>query len=757
MLVDCEGFSGTDTPVARQILSIANRSDHSQPLKDGVLRNATASRPAKDLLSDHANTASHRVDLRWGQVNIPMQAPASTLAGRKPMGHVDAETRKIVVKNLYPRLLYAFSDVVCFVTTNSRAAQTILEEMFKWAKDGHEKTLNQRVRPGLVIVLNKMSQDSQETLSTVDKATKCLLDSFQRSTRFGELQKRWKARGRTINTAKDLIYCYYHSFRVIPIPQYTRSSPATAQRISTQIKVLYGEIVSMSGRIRAKRRSLNMDLDVASLNAYLLQSVNSLARNYHNALDFHRLADGDSALPRRLSEHLLQLMSNMVKLRGLDTTQEVGGEAQLIQQMIPYIASCVVAQVVVTSDKDAAEEIQKQRDFLVDEARRGFEYFRDRYWRCETMNSSGQWRCKNYSEGHDKGHQFDFHGPILGPRMSNVSNSSEDNLEVGLYMSSYDPDAYAESLWEEISTLRSRGHAMDRLASTALASGITQITGQRTCLACLSNTPTNMLPCIPRQHGICHDCIRRYSGARRHHSVIEIGECPLGCQLEKKPWTIRVKPKTAGARILVLDGLVSPIYLYTWFKSLISACSGGIRGIVELAILTEIEKAIGLGIRIQDLFDLVVGTSTGRNMARFFEEYDRSNRYTIIGGIVGLGVFEKRWTLSSADSRFRSLAASAFSLRRALRVPIFSKLAEPFCDHKYTSSGIESALKESFGTGFLFGQTTSHAVDGDRVKVGVVTCQEGRRQPCLIAVCTFLPRVFRLDQTAANSGMTELF
>jgi len=90
-------------------------------------------------------------------------------------------------------------------------------------------------------------------------------------------------------------------------------------------------------------------------------------------------------------------------------------------------------------------------------------------------------------------------------------------------------------------------------------------------------------------------------------------------------------------------------------------------------------------------------------------------------------------------------------------VPIFSKLAEPFCDHKYTSSGIESALKESFGTGFLFGQTTSHAVDGDRVKVGVVTCQEGRRQPCLIAVCTFSPQVFRLDQTTANSGITELF
>jgi len=39
---------------------------------------------------------------------------------------------------------------------------------------------------------------------------------------------------------------------------------------------------------------------------------------------------------------------------------------------------------------------------------------------------------------------------------------------------------------------------------------------------------------------------------------------------------------------------------------------GGIRGIVELNILAEIENAIGLGIRIQELFDLVIGTTTGR-------------------------------------------------------------------------------------------------------------------------------------------------
>jgi len=37
-------------------------------------------------------------------------------------------------------------------------------------------------------------------------------------------------------------------------------------------------------------------------------------------------------------------------------------------------------------------------------------------------------------------------------------------------------------------------------------------------------------------------------------------------------------------------------------------CRGGIRGIVELEILRLIENVWGGGLRIQDFFDLIVGT-----------------------------------------------------------------------------------------------------------------------------------------------------
>ncbi|KAJ3460552.1 hypothetical protein MRS44_011419 [Fusarium solani] len=678
--VDCEGFNGSDNPVSRKIISEAREARRSsQVILDGAL---LPSPP--DPITQHKGSALNRIDLRWGQLVLPVDVQGG--GGRRQLGQVSSDTRSNVVKLVYPRLLYAFSDVVCFVTTNSRQSHEILERMFHWAKDGHERTLNQRARPGLIIVLNKMSMDTHETIWTAEKETRQLLDSFEHSTRFQELQRKWEIRGRPIKTAEELIRCYYDDFRVISIPQLTRSSPAIVQNISDQIKALYSEIIAMSEKIRGKRKSFNLDLDTSSLNAYLHRSAMALGRDYRDSLDFHELSDGDVAPPRRFSEHLAQLMARMAKQRNFDTIQAVKGESQLVLQMTPYIAACIVAQI---DPKGGREHEQKRKEALVDEAKRGLEQFRNRSWRCEEQDHRGERRCRNYFESHEKGHQFEAFGDN-----SHEPDASVENLVVGVYKSSYDPAAFIDRLWEELSEIRDRAHSISRLASAATNCNVTGITTQRTCLACLSNAPTNMLPCTPHEHGICEDCIRRYNPRTGEASVIRMNACPLGCLFSTTPWNIRVKPRTAGARILALDG-------------------GGVRGIVELVILAKIEKAVGFGIRIQDLFDLVIGTSTG--------------------GLVALGVFEKKWPLSDAIDHFSRLAKEAFSLRKVLALPGLSLLAEPFCVSKYKSSGINNALRTAFGDDYLFGQIKGGEQSGDQVKVGVVTCLDGHNHPCLLA------------------------
>ncbi|KAI0423414.1 hypothetical protein F5Y09DRAFT_357001 [Xylaria sp. FL1042] len=692
--VDCEGFSGTDKPVSRQLLEQAQQPLASQASTDVISKKTNITK----AIAEHALTVSNRVDLKWGRLFSVVGENTGPLVHTKGHTTVDPKTRSIVVKSLYPRLLYSFSDVVCFVTNNSRSSHNILQDMFKWAKEGHEKTLNQRVRPGLIIVLNKMSDGSHDSLADVGQATKRLLDNFQRSNRFADLQRRWMSRGKQIHTAEELILCYYDSFRVVSVPQYTSSSPSTVKKTSDQIKSLYNEICKMSELMMKKRQSLDKQLDTARLSAYLAQTLVSLGQDYQGTIDFHRLSKQDSSLPRRFSEHLLYVMSNIAVDRHFNTSEALGGEVNLVSQMTSYIAACIVAQIDSTAAQD---EIQKRKNDLVDEARRGVDAFRAHYWRCEFKDSRGQRRCKNYWSSHEKGHQFE-----------EQQGESQDVIVVGSFKCSYDPEAFAESLWKQVTRLRTRQSAIDTLASAAVACSAASITGQKTCLSCLSNAPTNMLPCRPKQHCICESCIRRYNKEQTGDSIIHITSCPLGCSLTTSPRAIRVKPLTAGARILSLDG-------------------GGIRGIAELAILSELEREVGPGFRIQDLFDLVIGTSTGKyyHLELFTQKTDA---WGLLGGIIALGVFEKNWSLVDAESMFKELVKTAFSKKLLMRPPLLSRVSKLFMSVKYKTEGIESSLKNAFGDGYLFGQADGHKAGGDAVKVAVVTCVEGRNQPTLI-------------------------
>ena len=93
--------------------------------------------------------------------------------------------------------------------------------------------------------------------------------------------------------------------------------------------------------------------------------------------------------------------------------------------------------------------------------------------------------------------------------------------------------------------------------------------------------------------------------------MVEIEGCPMeqsNGRSRHGSWRVFLKPDAAGLRILTLDGCV-----YHKNPSLERRISdlvrrGGIRGIVELEILRQIEKAMGGGLNIQCFFDLIVGT-----------------------------------------------------------------------------------------------------------------------------------------------------
>jgi|SRR5436190_12091484 len=109
-----------------------------------------------------------------------------------------------------------------------------------------------------------------------------------------------------------------------------------------------------------------------------------------------------------------------------------------------------------------------------------------------------------------------------------------------------------------------------------------------TCLVCLGARPQYGLPC---GHIICENCIRTF-GAKTDIWTFDVHHCFL-CRLEVSGVRIELKPPTATARLLSIDG-------------------GGARGIIPLVFLQVLEERIGLPYPVQENFHFAFGTSSGQ-------------------------------------------------------------------------------------------------------------------------------------------------
>jgi hypothetical protein len=141
--LDCEGLRGSGLSAASRIAegdfmfeSSSNKQRARSPYKNkaadtgaypegsSARQGRRGKRPSSKFnletlereVAEHKATASRRLELRW----------AATTSDPSSSGRVEHKTvvapstRQIIVKDLYPRLLYTFSDVVCYITNNPR-------------------------------------------------------------------------------------------------------------------------------------------------------------------------------------------------------------------------------------------------------------------------------------------------------------------------------------------------------------------------------------------------------------------------------------------------------------------------------------------------------------------------------------------------------------------------------------------------------------------------------------------------------------
>ncbi|KAJ4318374.1 hypothetical protein N0V84_006883 [Fusarium piperis] len=128
--------------------------------------------------------------------------------------------REFSVTQLYPRLLYSFSDVVVFVLRNPRAFEsTLLEQILGWGPASIDKSVNKPTLPHAIIVLSA-TEDVDDKEWDITAATRLLMDDIRSAIRqvpqVEEYARIWRQRGRTISSTHDLLKCYYASNLTAP-------------------------------------------------------------------------------------------------------------------------------------------------------------------------------------------------------------------------------------------------------------------------------------------------------------------------------------------------------------------------------------------------------------------------------------------------------------------------------------------------------------------------------------------------------------
>jgi predicted acylesterase/phospholipase RssA len=199
-----------------------------------------------------------------------------------------------------------------------------------------------------------------------------------------------------------------------------------------------------------------------------------------------------------------------------------------------------------------------------------------------------------------------------------------------------------------------------------------KIKSNKTCLSCLQAVPDHVLGC---GHSYCPRCIQELGSPSSASECAWEMHCWL-CWEKKGEHThqIQLKPRCAGARILTLDG-------------------GGIRGIIELSVLQALHTAVGLGenFPIRDMFDLIVGTSTGgiislglamsnssiTDMINFFTGVSEKTFSQTTAGIISrIGPLKKLTTYTLMILRFTESVFSSEPLKDGIKT-FFKKYHPP--------------------------------------------------------------------------------
>ncbi|KAF8244620.1 hypothetical protein K440DRAFT_488644, partial [Wilcoxina mikolae CBS 423.85] len=311
-----------------------------------------------------------------------------------------------MVKHLYPRVLFTFSDVVCYVTKNFRTIEVVMSRLIGWADQALQKSINQPMLPYAIIVINALetvhnSEWWSDTLTTSQLSKHA--GSILTDPVLSRLVVEWGKRGKTITTLHELILCYYSGIRIICIPHMNSNSPATV--LIELYQKLYGEIQQASTITQDLRRKWELLMNSADLDLYFGYAFDHFSTKTQVPFNFLNAAFDHNPVRATFKTHITHCATYLAGGQG--EFQMFKSVAQVFDALVTLIASSILLDVCrmgYPQKSIAAADVIKGYTKSCEEAYRDF---CQHHWRCSYTDSKTGRRCVNVASKHLKGHQLE--------------------------------------------------------------------------------------------------------------------------------------------------------------------------------------------------------------------------------------------------------------------------------------------------------------------------------------------------------------
>lgn len=236
---------------------------------------------------------------------------------------------------------YALRMTVCDIKVIRRTFESGFVRLLKWAATSIESATNQSVLPHAIVVLNKSHALLRDEDFDVNVSTEKLLSDANQSltvnSDVAQLVRYWQGQehARNIRCAKDLLSCYYSSFKVVRIPEKGRYVLMNQQIKRLQDQISFCCQGSHEGKIQARR-----DLNADELGECLQSGLDHFTSTLTLPFDFLAFSWSRNPIPPGFEGNILRLALKIYKRPSISRGSDIFGH------LSNMVASCIMLDFV---------------------------------------------------------------------------------------------------------------------------------------------------------------------------------------------------------------------------------------------------------------------------------------------------------------------------------------------------------------------------------------------------------------------------